>query len=275
MSDAAVLTLEAPLRLSVFAALFVLLAALERLHPCRGDARPARRQWVNVALAVLDSLVLRLGFPMLAVGFAVQMRLADFGLLPWLGLEGVSAFLLALLLLDLGIYGQHRLLHTLPLLWRLHRVHHADLGFDTTLGVRFHPLEMVLSLGLKCGLIALLGAPPLAVLVFEVLLSAGALFTHADLALPPRLERALRRVLVTPAMHRVHHSLYRDETDSNFGFHLSLWDHLFRSYRASPRDGHTAMRIGLPEYREPGAQTLSALLLNPLRTPSPPSPPPE
>lgn len=275
MSGDAILALEAPLRLSVFAALFLLLAVLERVHPCRGDARPARRQGVNLGLAVLDSLVLRLGFPMLAVGFAVHMQLQGIGLLPWLGLAGVPAFLLALLLLDLGIYGQHRLLHAVPLLWRLHRVHHADLGFDTTLGVRFHPLEMVLSLALKCGLIALLGAPPLAVLVFEVLLSAGALFTHADLALPTGLERTLRRVLVTPAMHRVHHSVHRDETDSNFGFHLALWDHLFRSYRAAPRDGHTAMRIGLPQYRDPAAQTLTALLLNPFRDASRPSPPPE
>jgi len=177
-----------------------------------------------------------------------------------------AAVVAGVVLLDLAIYWQHRLIHMIPLLWRLHRVHHADTDFDVTTAVRFHPVEIALSMGIKLGIIALLSVPALAVLIFEILLSAGALFTHANLKLPNSFERRLRWLLVTPEMHRIHHSVHPDETNSNFGFHLSLWDRLFQSYRDDPRDGHTGMKIGLHEYREKREQTLWAMLVNPFRS---------
>lgn len=267
MSPEAVLALENPLRLTVFVGLLALLAIAERTWPLRGDARPDWRQVNNLALMLLGTLLVRVVFPVLAVGFAAAIEARGVGLLPWLGIDGWPAVVLAILALDCAIYWQHRLFHRVPLLWRLHRVHHADTAFDVTLAVRFHPLEIALSMAIKFAVVAALGGPPLAVLLFEVALSAGSLFTHADLRLPPRLERALRWIVVTPDMHRIHHSVHREETDSNFAFHLSLWDRLFGSYVDAPRDGHAGMAIGLHEFREPAEQTLPALLLNPFRDP--------
>lgn len=265
MTTEALLAVEAPLRLGVFAGLLAPLAVAERVWPLRGDARPARRQAVNLGLMLLDTLLLRVGFPVLAVGFAAALHARGFGLLPALAVDGWGAVVLAVLLLDLAIYVQHRIFHRVPALWRLHRVHHADTAFDVTLGVRFHPFEIALSMAIKFAVVAALGAPPLAVLLFELALSAGALFTHADLRLPAGMERALRRVLVTPAMHRIHHSVRRDETDSNFAFHLSLWDRVFGTYRDAPRDDPATMPIGLAQFRAPEEQSLPALLLNPFR----------
>jgi sterol desaturase/sphingolipid hydroxylase (fatty acid hydroxylase superfamily) len=269
MTAEAVLALENPLRLSVFVGLLALLALAERLWPLRGDARPAWRQATNLALMLVGTVLVRIVFPVLAVGFAAAIAAQGIGLLPWLGIDGWLAVALAFLALDCAIYWQHRLFHRVPLLWRLHRVHHADTAFDVTLAVRFHPLEIALSMAIKFAVVAALGAPPLAVLLFEVALSAGSLFTHADLRLPPRLERALRWLVVTPHMHRIHHSVHRAETDSNFSFHLSLWDRLFGSYVDAPRDGHARMAIGLHEFRAPADQTLPSLLLNPFRDPPP------
>lgn len=254
-----------PLRLGVFASVFALLAIAERMLPRRGDARPARRQLVNLALMAIDTAVLRVAFPVLAIGFATVVEARGIGLLPLAGLPAWAALVVAFVLLDVAIYWQHRLFHRVPLLWRLHRVHHADTGFDTTLAVRFHPLEIALSMAIKFAVIAALGAPPLAVLAFEIALSAGALFSHADLRLPARLDRVLRWLVVTPDMHRVHHSVHVDETDRNFAFNLSLWDRLFGSYRDAPRDGHAAMAIGLAEFRTPAEQGLVAMLANPFR----------
>lgn len=265
MSADEVLALENPLRLAVFAGLLLLLALAERLFPRRGDAIPAWRQLNNLGLMLVDTVVVRLAFPVLAVGFAAALQARGIGLLPQLGLPSWLAIAVAFLAMDAAIYWQHRLFHRVPLFWRLHRVHHADTAFDVTLAVRFHPLEIVLSMAIKFAVVAALGAPPLAVLLFEVALSAGSLFTHADLRLPPAIDRALRWLLVTPDMHRVHHSVHVDETDSNFAFHLSLWDRVFGTYRGQPRDGHAAMAIGLHEFRTPPEQTLPALLLNPFR----------
>ncbi len=256
---------EAGVRLTAFALVLVVLAAVERLWPLRGDARPRRRQLHNLGLIALDTALLRVAFPVLAVAWAVHLEQQGFGLLHQLDVTPWLAVPLALVLLDLAIYWQHRLFHVIPLLWRLHRVHHSDLGFDVSTGVRFHPLEIALSMLIKLGLIAVLGAPALAVLLFELLLSLGSLFTHGDFALPQRLDRRLRRLLVTPSMHRIHHSNLRQETDSNFGFHLSLWDRLFRSYRSEARGGETGMTIGLDEYRCDNEQRLLALLLQPFR----------
>lgn len=254
---------EPQVRLAVFAAGFVILLLLQRLWPRRGVEGGLSRQVTNLSFAVLDTALLRIAFPLLAIDFALQVQAQSLGLMQ--GMQGIGPILLGVLMLDAAIYWQHRLFHRIPLLWRLHRVHHADTAIDVTTGVRFHPLEIALSMGIKLGLIALLAIPPLAVLVFELLLSAGALFTHANLRIPAAFERRLRWFLVTPEMHRIHHSWHRDETDSNFSFHLSLWDRLFRSYRDRSRDDQQTMNIGLKDFRRPEEQSLGALLLNPLR----------
>jgi sterol desaturase/sphingolipid hydroxylase (fatty acid hydroxylase superfamily) len=259
---------EPIVRLAAFVGVLVLVFALQQRWPARGDGQLSKRQAVNLALVLINTLTLRLFFPVLAVAFAVLVHDAGGGLFGWLDWPLWLAIPPAVLLFDLAIYWQHRLMHAIPLLWRLHRVHHADAGFDVTTGVRFHPLEIALSMGIKLALVWLLGPHPLAVLIFEVLLAAGALFTHADFALPKRLDRALRWVLVTPSMHRIHHSTWRRETDSNYGFHLSVWDRLFGSYTTEPREDERRMPIGLDEYRDPRQLGLLALLLNPFR-PSP------
>lgn len=258
-------TNEGALRLGGFAGVLALLLVLQWLRPLRGDGRGQRRQATNLLLIALDTVLLRLAFPVLAVGLALQLESQHFGLLPQLGLPFWLDGVIAVLLLDLAIYWQHRWMHVVPLLWRLHRLHHSDTGFDVSTGLRFHPFEMALSLVYKLALVAALGAPALAVLVFELLLSIGALFTHADFALPPALDRRLRWLLVTPSMHRIHHSTWRPETDSNYGFHLSVWDRLFGSYRAQPRAPEASMPIGLEYFRSSREQTLPSLLLQPFR----------
>ncbi len=237
---------------------------MQQLWPRRTDAGGWRRRTTNLAIVLLDTGVLRIGFPFLAIEAAIIAEQNSAGILR--GLPPAVAVVVGILILDLVIYWQHRILHAVPLLWRLHRMHHADTGFDVTTGVRFHPLEIVLSMLLKLAAIAILGIVPLAVLSFEIMLSTGALFTHANLRLPARVERALRLLVVTPDMHRIHHSWHRDETNSNFSFHLSIWDRLFRSYRAEPRDGQLGITIGLHEFRGRREQHLLALLLNPFRS---------
>ncbi len=256
---------EVAVRGLAFAVLLSTLAALERARPCRGDGRSAWRQAVNLALVALDTAVLRLLFPVLAVVFAARLRAAGVGLLAATSWPEPVEIALAMLALDLVIYLQHWTLHLVPLLWRTHRVHHSDLAFDVTLGVRFHPLEIALSQLVKLAAIAVLGAPPLAVLLFEVWLQAGALFTHTDVALSPRADRVLRWLIVTPSMHRVHHSVERDEHDSNFGFNLVWWDRLFGTYRDAARRPETTMPIGLEDFRDPSEQGLLALVLQPFR----------
>ncbi|MEQ8207330.1 MAG: sterol desaturase family protein [Woeseia sp.] len=254
---------EPQVRLAVFLSVFALLLAAQQWAPRRDMHLGWRRLLSNISLVVIGTLLLRVAFPVLAFGLALRLE-ADGGglaaLLPyWL------AIIVGVVLLDCAIYWQHRLLHKIPILWRLHRVHHADVGFDVTTAVRFHPIEFALSMAIKLGLIALFGVPALAVLIFEILLNAGALFTHANIRLPATFERRLRWLLVTPEMHRIHHSVHKDETNSNFSFHLSLWDRLFGSYRDQPRDGHISMQIGLHEFRESREQTIWALVLNPFR----------
>lgn len=260
---------EALLRLTGFVLVLVVLVLAERRWPFRGDTRPARRQLANIGLVVIDTALLRLAFPLIAVVLAIEVHDRSgglFGRLDWpLWLEVT----LAVLLLDLAIYWQHRLLHAIPLLWPLHRVHHSDTAFDVSTGLRFHPLEIALSMGVKLGLVVALGPHPAAVVIFEVLLSAGSLFTHADFALPARVERIVRALIVTPSMHRIHHSVLREETDSNYGFNLSLWDRVFGSYRERSRHPPRRMPIGLLAWRDPAALSLPALLLQPFRAPPP------
>jgi sterol desaturase/sphingolipid hydroxylase (fatty acid hydroxylase superfamily) len=264
-TDAWLVAHEGQLRLAVFLVVFATLLGLQQLWPRREVGGGWRRRATNIALVIVDTAILRVAIPLLAFDLAVRLQQDSIGLLQ--GLPKVPGILLGMLLLDVSIYWQHRLFHAIPLLWRLHRVHHADTSFDTTTGVRFHPLEIVLSMGIKLGIIALFGIAPIAVLVFEMALSAGSLFTHTNLYLPAAFERRLRWFIVTPEMHRIHHSWHKDETDSNFSFHLSLWDRIFRSYRDAPRDGHTRMVIGLKDFRDPREQSLWALLLNPFRAP--------
>ncbi len=258
---------EAALRLACFAAVLVALAIAERTWPARGDAKPARRQLANLGLVVIDTALLRLAFPLIAVALAIQVHARGGGLFGAIEAPLWIEIVLAFLLFDLAIYWQHRLLHTIPLLWPLHRVHHSDTSFDVTTGVRFHPLEIALSMAIKLGLVVVLGPHPVAVVIFELVLSATSLLTHADFALPPRLDRALRWLIVTPSMHRIHHSVHREETDSNYSFNLSLWDRVFGSYRVHPAQPERRMPIGLLQWRDPAALGLWSLLLQPFRRP--------
>ena len=263
-----VLTSELAIRLGCFLGILVLMAAAEAWLPRRVRSVGRARRWPsNLGIVVLNTAVLRLAFPITAVALATGMQ--GTGLLPWLGLPDWASVLAAVILLDLAIYLQHVLFHAVPGLWRLHRMHHADLDFDVTTGLRFHPVEIVLSMALKLMVVVALGAPPLAVLVFEVLLNATAMFNHANLRLPPALDRALRTVLVTPDMHRVHHSVVPRETNSNYGFNLALWDRLFATYRAQPEAGHAGMTIGIAQFRDPGELRLDRMLTQPLRGPAP------
>lgn len=257
---------EAAIRLGGFGAALALLGLLQWRFSLRGDSRPARRQLINFALVVIDTLLLRLAFPVLAVAFAASVHASGTGLLGAVEAPFWLEFTFAVLALDLAIYWQHRLFHKIPLFWRFHRVHHADRGFDLSTGVRFHPVEIALSMLIKFAIIWLVGAHPAAVLVFEIVLNLGSLWTHTDLALPARIDRRLRWLIVTPSMHRIHHSTLRRETDSNYGFHLSIWDRLFASYTKNPERPEKTMPIGLDQYPRDEDQTLTALLLNPFRT---------
>jgi len=260
------IAIEALLRLAIFLAVLLVLIAAESRWP-RHRAAPVRmRRWpANLGLGLVDTLMVRLLSPWLAVDAARYAQTHELGLLNALALPAWLPFTLTLLLLDCTIYWQHRLLHAVPWLWRLHRVHHSDIALDATSGVRFHPLEILLSTVILILAVLLLGAPPLAVLVFEILLNAFALFTHANLALPQRLDHALRWALVTPDMHRIHHSIVRRERDRNFGFHLIWWDRLFASYLAKPGAAQATLPLGLENFRDARAQRLDALLAQPFR----------
>jgi len=255
---------ETTLRLGCFFAVLLTMMLWEWRAPRRTLTLPRARRWpANLSIIVVDSIVLRLVFPMLAVGVASLAEVNSWGLLHAINAPFWLALIVSLLALDLAIYTQHVVFHKVPALWRLHRMHHTDLDFDVTTALRFHPLEIVLSMLIKLTLVVLLGAPPVAVMLFEVILNATALFNHGNVGLPKRLDQALRWVLVTPDMHRVHHSVDRQETDSNFGFNLPWWDRLFGTYRDQPREGHTGMIIGLEYFRDERATGLYELLLQP------------
>lgn len=261
---------ETAIRLGAFIGTLAVMASWELLAPRRAQLTRRVLRWPsNLGIVMLNSVLVRLVFPVTAVGVAVFAGEQGWGLLELLAVPGWVRFLVAFVLLDLVIYLQHRLFHAVPLFWRLHRMHHADTEIDVTNGLRFHPLEIGLSMLVKFAAIAAIGAPALAVLVFEVVLNATSIFNHANVALPARLDRALRWLVVTPDMHRVHHSVYRDETDSNFGFNLPCWDRLFGTYRDQPRDGHQGMQIGLPLFRDPKWLRLDRMLVQPWMEPEP------
>lgn len=256
---------EAGIRLGVFLAVLLALIALERVRPWRAVRPLGMRRWPhNLGLALLGSVLVRAAVPAAAVGAALWAEGRGIGLFPALGAPGWVAIPLSILLLDLLIYWQHRITHMVPVLWRLHRVHHADPEIDATTGLRFHPVEILLSMGLKMAAVVALGAPAVAVLAFEVILNATAMFNHAAIRLPPRIEPLVRAVLVTPEMHRTHHSEIRAETDSCYGFCLSWWDRIFGSYVAAPAAGE-AVVIGVAGWRDAAQQRLDRLLVQPLR----------
>jgi len=243
---------ERGLRAAVFFGLTALLVVSETLAPRRRRELPRLgRSFANVALVVLGTLCVRLIAPLGALGAAWFAERRGLGLLRSVDLARWLEIVFALLVLDLALWAQHVASHRVPLFWRVHRVHHTDVDLDVTSGVRFHPLELLVSLGWKALVVVALGATPATVLVFELALNGMSLFNHANLRLPQRVEQILRTVLVTPDVHRVHHSVWRDETDSNYGFQLVLWDRLFGTFTAQPRDGHESMRLGLDAPRDP------------------------
>lgn len=242
---------EALIRLGAFALVFVTMLAWELIAPRRKlNVSKALRWSNNLGLLVLNSIVLRLIFPAAAVGIAYSVAQREWGFFNLVDLPLWLEIFAAVLLLDLAIYLQHRLMHQLPLLWRLHRVHHADLDFDITTGSRFHTIEIIVSMLFKWGVILLIGPALIAVLIFEVLLNGMAIFNHANVSLPAAIDRIVRSLLVTPDMHRVHHSTLVRETNSNYGFNLSIWDRIFKTYIDQPEMGHDAMTIGLTEFRD-------------------------
>jgi sterol desaturase/sphingolipid hydroxylase (fatty acid hydroxylase superfamily) len=255
---------ETAVRLSVFAGVLVAMVLWEALAPRRPLAAPRGRRWLsNLGMVALSTLLVRLVIPWSAAATAVLSQEQGLGLLNVVRTPGWLAFLIGIVALDLVIYVQHVLFHHVPVLWRLHRVHHTDLDFDATTGVRFHPVEIALSMGIKLGAVAALGPPPAAVVAFEALLNATSLFNHGNVALPARLDLVLRRLVVTPEMHRVHHSIKTHETNSNFGFNLPWWDHVFGTYRALPEDGHLGMTLGVEGSRDPRRLHLGRLLVLP------------
>ena len=268
-----VLAHEPALRLGAFAAVLALMVGWEFLAPRRARTLRRRQRWpANLSIVVLNTLIARLLFPAAAAGVALAVESRGWGLLSLAGLPGWATLVAGVVLLDLAIYLQHALFHAVPALWRLHRMHHADLDIDVTTGARFHPVEIVLSLLIKFAVIAALGVPPAAVVLFEILLNATSMFNHSNARVAPRLEQALRWLVVTPDMHRVHHSVERDETNSNFGFNLPLWDRLFGTYRAQPRAGHEAMTIGIPEFRNTAdCSSLLGMLAIPFRASATPA----
>lgn len=240
---------EATIRLAVFLGLFTLFAVVEALVPRKQRVQTRVKRWLtNWSLTVLNTLLLRalaFGLPLLAVGAAMDANAQGWGLFNWLDWPDWVEIIAAILILDFAIWAQHLITHKIPLLWRLHRVHHADRDMDVTTAIRFHPIEIALSMLLKIGLVYLLGPAAVAVVLFEIMLNGTAMFNHANIRLPLAIDRVVRMVLVTPDMHRVHHSVYREEHDSNYGFSLSIWDRMLGTYVAQPKDGHDDMVLGL------------------------------
>ena len=256
---------ETAIRLTVFLGVLIGMAMWEVAVPRRRVEIPRLLRWSNnLALVMVDTLLVRLAFPVVAVGLAVTAEQNGWGLLNQLSMTGWIMVLIAVLLLDLAIYLQHVLFHAVPALWRLHRMHHSDLEFDVTTGLRFHPLEILLSMGIKLGVVMALGPPALAVLIFEVLLNASSMFNHSNIRLPLRIDRLLRLLIVTPDMHRVHHSIHPSETNSNFGFNVPWWDRILGTYLAQPNCGHEDMVIGIEQFRNKRSLWLDRMLIQPL-----------
>jgi sterol desaturase/sphingolipid hydroxylase (fatty acid hydroxylase superfamily) len=257
---------ETLIRASAFLAVFAILAITEILAP-----RPRRRlsvskfqRWrTNLTIVALNPLSVALVFPLLPIGLALLASEQNWGLLNQWAMPSLLKIVIGFLILDFTVFTQHVLHHALPALWRLHMVHHADLDFDLTTGLRFHPIDIVISMAIKLAVVAALGAPPVAVLIFEVALNATSMFNHSNIRIPKTVDRALRLLVVTPDMHRVHHSVIIQETNSNFGFNLPWWDRLFGTYKDQLDKGHTDMVIGLAQFRDQRKLSLPRLLILP------------
>ncbi len=263
------LDLEAAIRLGVLLSVLALMGIWEVLAPRRALTIGKAYRWLNNwSIVIAGTLVTRLVFPAGLVGLAFFVEAQGWGLLQVLELPGWLAVLIAIVVLDFAVWAQHVMFHAVPALWRLHRMHHADLDFDLTTGLRFHPLELVLSFGIKAMVVVAIGAPVAATLLFEAILSSLALFNHSNVRIPPAVDRVLRWLIVTPDFHRVHHSWYPRETNTNFGFNLSLWDRMLGTYRAQPRDGHENMTIGLNQFRDPAWERFDRMLIQPFVGPT-------
>ncbi|MBZ0163100.1 MAG: sterol desaturase family protein [Notoacmeibacter sp.] len=260
---------EPLIRMGFFLGILLVMAGWEVAAPRRRREIPRLIRWSNnFAVVVVDTLLVRLTFPVAAVGLAVVAADRGWGLFNVFSVPAWLAIIASVAVLDLAIYLQHVMFHAVPALWRLHRMHHADLEFDVSTGLRFHPVEILLSMGIKLAVVAVLGPPVIAVLIFEVLLNGTAMFNHSNVRLPVALDRILRLFVVTPDMHRVHHSIHPSETNSNFGFNLPWWDRLLGTYRAQPRDGHEAMTIGIEQFRTRRDLWLDRMLIQPILGPA-------
>lgn len=257
---------EPAIRLAFFLSILLGMAIWEMAAPRRRLEIPRLLRWSNnLAIVVIDTLLVRMTFPIAAVGLAVLWDQRGWGLLNLIPIPEWLAIILAILVLDFSIYLQHVVFHAVPALWRLHRMHHADLDFDVTTGLRFHPIEILLSMAIKLGIVAVLGPPAVAVLIFEILLNATSMFNHSNIRLPLGADRLLRKIVVTPDMHRIHHSVIPSETNSNFGFNLSWWDRLLGTYRADPANSHEQMAVGLDQFRSRSDLRIDQMLLQPFR----------
>ncbi len=247
-----VMSYEKEIRMGFFFGMLVAIGLWELAAPRRALTVSKTVRWVNnLGLVFFNSFIVRLAFPVAAIGVAAIAQERSWGLFNNIEMSIGLAAILSIVIMDFVIYLQHVMVHAIPILWRLHRVHHADLDFDVTTGARFHTLEILLSMGIKFATIVLLGPPVFAVIIFEVILNATAMFNHGNIRLPKSIDRVLRLVLVTPDMHRVHHSVEDDETNSNFGFSLPWWDRMFGTYRDQPRGGHVDMTIGIHKFKDP------------------------
>jgi len=260
---------EPLIRVTFFLGVLLAMAIWEAAAPRRRREIPRLLRWTNnLSVVAVNTFLVRLTFPVMAAGLAPLAEEHGWGLFNAFATPAWLVFVISLVALDLVIYLQHVLFHAVPALWRLHRMHHADLEFDVTTGLRFHPIEILLSMAIKLAVVAALGPPANAVLVFEVLLNATAMFNHSNVRLPLGLDRVLRWVVVTPDMHRVHHSVHPNETNSNFGFTLPWWDRLLGTYLAQPREGHEGMTIGIAQFRTSRDLWLDRMLIQPVRGPA-------
>ncbi len=259
--------MDAKYRFGAFLFIFLIMISWEYFNPRRKNDPQRLTRWpVNLGLMVLSSILVRITVGGIVFKCALIAAEKNIGLLNWIDLSGIIGTVITLILLDLIIYGQHVASHKIPMIWKLHQVHHTDLVYDTTTGVRFHPLEIFFSLIVKMIAVFIIGADPVAVIIFEVILNVCAVFNHGNVKLPLTVDEQLRKVLVTPDMHRVHHSIYRNETDSNYGFSISIWDRIFGTYIDQPQDGHFKMEIGLPYARETEDGKIQNILMLPFRS---------
>ncbi len=253
-------------RLGIFAAALLIFMMLENIFPRRKKSLPLITHYLNnLSLSVVNSVLVKVLFPLGVFSFTLFLEKKEWGLFYLINLPAWLEIFIAIVLLDLLIYFQHVIFHKVPVLWRLHRVHHADVDLDVSSGVRFHPIEILLSMLIKMLTVMLLGVSPIAVMMFEIILNATAMFNHSNLRFPLGVDAIIRKILVTPDMHRIHHSIIRKECDSNYGFNVSWWDRLFRTYTALPQDGHLGMTLGLNDFRQKHDQQVHHLLMQPFK----------